>query len=214
MPWNRRLVKTDAARAKEELRGVGGDWFAVLGPLSDLDLVVQLDQDGDAIPVAPNVVYRFPFRRLFVTHAAGISPFTIISGKRGEEPALVAGPPLPNVFKNATPVNGGPGNDLWAPAAGKRIRLLRYCIEVSGNTSQAVAGSFLIEFYDQNLALPIFHRLYIPGAAGTNFGGWTTGWVDLGMGVLLSAADRVLRASLTGGLTSGVINVQMAGREE
>ena len=117
----------------------------------------------------------------------------------------------PGTFKTGKFTAAGSGV-LWTPTAGTSFRLMRYKIDVTGDAVAAAAGYIDLTFYDALTAMPLAETAYIPLAvAGTAF---TSGWVDLGNGILSALADNVLSMNLSGALTGGVVRVTVAGTEE
>ena len=101
---------------------------------------------------------------------------------------------------------------LWTPAAGKKFRLMRFQVDVTGGVTAAAAGDLDIVCYDGATATPIALSAYIPATVTGN--SWSSGWIDLANGVLSVAADNVLSINLSFALTAGVVRVTVAGTEE
>jgi hypothetical protein len=125
----------------------------------------------------------------------------------------------PNIIRSGTFTASG-NTALWTPNTGKKFRLMRYCINVPGNAYLGSAGVLDMKFQDASAdfltggvnASPL-HAIYLPAAAGTNFGGWTTGWVTLDNGYLSQAANNVLNFNLSAAMTNGAY-VTVVGTEE
>lgn len=119
-----------------------------------------------------------------------------------------------NIFKNVA-ANANGNTALWTPAAGKKFRLMRYCLAVTGNAAAAAAGTKTFSLFDGAAgAIGQAHAVFIPGAA-LNAGALYTGpWIDLGNGILSSAANNVLNVNLSAALTAGFCNVIACGTEE
>lgn len=120
---------------------------------------------------------------------------------------------VPLVAKSATATASG-DTALWTPAAGKKVRLMRYKVEVTGNASTTGGAVIDVVLRDATTALAASCSLYVPSAAGTSLGSYSTGWVDLGQGVLSAAANNVLNINLSAALTTGKVRVVCAGTEE
>lgn len=120
----------------------------------------------------------------------------------------------PDTFKTF-PVTASGNTAVWTPAAGKKFRLMRYCIAVTGNAAQSSAGVVTIKFQDGTTDVGLNHSAFVPATAGTTMGSdFNTGWVDLGNGILSAAANNVLNLNLTATLTNGNARVTVAGTEE
>lgn len=119
----------------------------------------------------------------------------------------------PNTFKTVSATAVG-NTAVWTPAAGKKFRLMRYMIQVTGNAAQATGGIFTVDLQDATTSTNITHSFFVPGTAGTSLAGLSTDWVDLGNGTLSSATNNVLNVNLSAALTSGVVRVVVCGTEE
>ena len=106
---------------------------------------------------------------------------------------------------------------LWTPAAGKKFRLIKYCLVVSGNAAMAAAGVNLISLADGGGG-PVpgtLVQLWLPNVAGTVLGGFAMPWIDFGPNGFLSAtANNVLNLNINTALTTGTINAIAIGTEE
>lgn len=119
----------------------------------------------------------------------------------------------PNVFKTATATASG-DTALWTPTSGKKFRLMRYIIHVTGGATLAAGADLDIVLRDATTALNLGHSLYVPTAAGTALGGFSTGWINLGNGPLSAANNNVLNVNLSAALTAGKVRVTCCGTEE
>lgn len=123
----------------------------------------------------------------------------------------------PNVFKGNTFTAAG-NNALWTPAAGKKFRLMKFRMVYLGNSAQAAAGALTALFYDgaaQIAGTAIGESSFVPAAALNTSGAlFASQWVDLGNGILSSAANNVLNVNLSTAFTAGGLVVQVAGTEE
>ncbi len=108
---------------------------------------------------------------------------------------------------------------LWTPTAGTFFRLMRYKIDVTADATRTTAGDLDIQFYQYDpvgltdTALPIAETVYIGAVAGT---AWSSGWVDLGNGILGTLVNNVLEINLNSALAllTGSVRVTVAGTEE
>lgn len=119
----------------------------------------------------------------------------------------------PTTFKTVTATGSG-DTALWTPTSGKKFRLLRYLIQVTGAATLASGADLDIVLRDATTALGLGHSLYVPTSAGTTLGGWSTGWINLGNGPLSAAANNVLNVNLSAALTAGKVRVTCCGTEE
>jgi hypothetical protein len=125
----------------------------------------------------------------------------------------------PNVFKTAQ-ANANGNTALWTPAAGKKFRLMRLLVEVPPNCIMAARGVVTISFQDGatpiNLAFDVWLGQTAPVEAAATIPPtlFTTDWIDLGQGVLSSAANNVLNINLSAALTGGNVRVTACGTEE
>lgn len=101
---------------------------------------------------------------------------------------------------------------LWTPAASKSFRLMRYMLTMTADAVQAAAGDLDIVFYDGLTAMPIAETRYV-NTTNANVD-YSTGWVDLGNGILSAAADNVLNVNLSSALTGGAFRILVCGTEE
>lgn len=119
----------------------------------------------------------------------------------------------PNVFKTATATASG-DTALWTPTSGKKFRLMRYIIHVTGGATLASGADLDIVLRDATTPLNLGHSLYVPAAAGTTLGGFSTGWINLGNGPLSTTNNNVLNINLSAALTAGKVRVTCCGTEE
>lgn len=119
----------------------------------------------------------------------------------------------PVIFKTVTATASG-NTTLWTPTSGKKFRLQRYRIEVSNGAAQSSGGDIDVTFQDATTDMNLGHTLYVPAAAATVVGAFSSGWIDLGNGVLSGAINRVLSVNLSAALTAGKLRVMVAGTEE
>lgn len=121
---------------------------------------------------------------------------------------------VPTTFKSAVATASG-NTAAWTPTSGKKFRIMRYCIDVTGDAATASGGALTVGLQDATTDLGLSRSVYVPATAGTTMGNhWTSGWVDLGNGKLSAAANNVLNVNLSAALTSGTVRVQACGTEE
>lgn len=120
----------------------------------------------------------------------------------------------PSAFQTAQATGAG-NTALWTPAAGKKFRLLRYLVEVTGNASFAVAAVLTITLFDGAAGVTnLVHDVYIPAIAGIIPGAnYNSGWIDLGNGVLSAAANNALNINLSAALATGNVRIIACGTE-
>lgn len=119
----------------------------------------------------------------------------------------------PSVFKTlATSTTGATA--LWTPTAGKKFRVMRYQIGLTGDAARAAAGNVTVKLQDSATDIGVSAALFVPNAAGTVLGGFVGPWMDLGNGFLSAAANNVLNLNLSSALTSGAVWVNVCGTEE
>lgn len=120
----------------------------------------------------------------------------------------------PNVARTTTMTIAGQSN-VWVPTAGRKFRLMRYKLTVTADAAMTPAGVQNLTFFDEAGAMPVSDSLYIPVAAVTSqMGAWSTGWCDLGNGILSAVTNNALKLNLSTALTSGQVRVQVCGIEE
>lgn len=118
------------------------------------------------------------------------------------------------VFRAAAATASG-STALWAPAAGKRFRLMRYRIDITDDATLAAGGRLTVSLLDGAASTAQNLIAFVPAAALDTAGLLaTTGWIDLGNGVLSAAANNVLNINLSAALTAGIVNVIACGTEE
>lgn len=119
----------------------------------------------------------------------------------------------PNVFRNVKASAAG-NAAIWSPQTGKRFVILGYEINVTSNAAAAAPGILDLTFIDGATNTQILYSCFVPGAAGTTFvDDSTTGYIPLGSGYISLAVGNVLSVNLSFALTSGVVQVQIYGKE-
>lgn len=119
----------------------------------------------------------------------------------------------PNVFKSLTTAAVGP-TALWTPGAGKKFRLMRFKIDVSSNAIAAAGAGKIIALLDNATNMNLDHSVFVPAAAVAVTPLLSTGWIDLGNGILSAAANNPLNVTLSTALTGGDVRIIAAGTEE
>jgi hypothetical protein len=119
----------------------------------------------------------------------------------------------PQIFKTVTATSSG-NTAVWTPATGKFFRIMRYRIEVTNSATQSSAGDIDIKFQDATTDIGIANSLYVPNAIDAGTGSYSTGWIDLGNGILSTSANNVLNLNLSAALTAGKVRVLVCGIEE
>lgn len=104
---------------------------------------------------------------------------------------------------------------VWTPAAGKKFRLMRYIIQITGDATVAAAGRVLVRWMDGAVSMGTGVLAWVPNVALNNGSViWSTGWVDLGNGYLSVAANNLLNLDLSVALTAGAVSALAIGTEE
>ena len=121
----------------------------------------------------------------------------------------------PRTFKSAVATASG-NTAVWTPATGKKFRLMRFMLVLTDEAAQGVAGDITVKFQDATTDIGISLPVYVPAAAiAAPIGeAWTSGWIDLGNGIVSAAANNVLNLNLSAALTAGTFGVLVAGTEE
>lgn len=120
----------------------------------------------------------------------------------------------PNVLKTAKATASG-DTAVWTPASGKKFRVMRYSIQITADAATAAGGVLDIVLRDATTAIGAGLSVFVPAVAGTTFGTTnSTGWCEIGNGILSSTADNVLNVNLSAALTSGTVRVVVSGTEE
>lgn len=129
-------------------------------------------------------------------------------------PATLSQQRTPNIFKTVQATASG-NTALWTPTAGKKFRLMRFMVQITGNAIAAVAGVLTVSFQDSTTAIGIAMDGFIPTSAATPATeDFISPWVDLGNGFLSAAANNVLNVNLSFALTGGNVRITVAGTEE
>jgi hypothetical protein len=113
----------------------------------------------------------------------------------------------PSVFRGSQFSAAG-ANVVWMPPSTKKVRLMKYKIEVSADATITGGAAPINLQWAQQLGtvvgsllpysseLPYTHRLVVPSAAQSSFLGYDSGWIDLGNGALSPTAGRALQMGI------------------
>jgi hypothetical protein len=123
----------------------------------------------------------------------------------------------PSIFKSATAAASG-STALWTPAAGKKVRLMRFKIQITGDSNIAAATKLTVKLLDAAVDIGVGHIVNIPATAtllATSVNdGYDSGWIILDNGYLSVLANNVLNINLSSALAGGLVNVIACGTEE
>ena len=107
------------------------------------------------------------------------------------------------------------GATVWTPAVGKKFRLMKFKIQVTGNASLAAAAVVNIRLQDAAAGMNLDHQVFIGNVAGAGLLDYDSGWITLDNGILSAAANNALQFNLSGAtLATGQVNVIAFGTEE
>lgn len=197
------FVALDTAEVQAEITGGRGGGAAgqALSVAITSPLLRALADNGDAVAASSSANNLAVNARQYIFNGTGYDRWR-----------------LPSVFRTATATAAG-NTAVWTPPAGKKFRLMRYRLVVTGNAAQAAGGTFNIELRDgaSNVVsgsnLPA-ESVAVPVAAGSAGVLLDTGWCDLGNGLLGTTAAQALNVNLSAALTGGAVRVYVAGTEE
>lgn len=115
----------------------------------------------------------------------------------------------PVIFRGGQIGGTGAGAQLmWQPQSGLKPRLMKYCIEAGEDCTLGTKGPVNLSFaFGPGVAsankqalnnTPVYnHRFVIPSTAlATSFDGYQSNWVDLGNGIVSTAANQPLYAGI------------------
>jgi hypothetical protein len=119
----------------------------------------------------------------------------------------------PTVFKTASATASG-NTALWTPASGNKFRLMRFMVQITGNSTTASGAVVTVSFQDSASATNIAMDAFVPSASLGTGDDFISPWVDLGNGFLSAAANNVLNINLSSALTGGNVRVTVCGTEE
>jgi hypothetical protein len=103
---------------------------------------------------------------------------------------------------------------VWTPTTGKKFRIMRLMILLTGQATQTSSGTLTVSFQDNTTDLGISVPIYVPALALNALGDAAPIWIDLGNGALSATANSVLNVNLSAALTAGVVAVIALGMEE
>jgi hypothetical protein len=120
----------------------------------------------------------------------------------------------PTVFKRITVTATG-STAIWTPGTGNKFRLLAYRIQITADSTLAVAGRLTVSLLDSAADIAQDLVIAVPAAGLTVGDDYDSGWTQLGnFGILSAAANNALNVNLSAALTNGLVNVIVAGVEE
>lgn len=119
----------------------------------------------------------------------------------------------PSIFKTASAAASG-NTAVWTPTSGKKFRLMRFMVQVTGNSTTASGVVVTISFQDSASAMNIAMDVFVPTTSLGTGDDFVGPWVDLGNGFLSAAANNVLNINLSAALATGNVRVTCCGTEE
>src|SRR5574340_1320349 len=139
----------------------------------------------------------------------------VVPGGYTDGAETFASPRFPNIFKTASVTATG-NTALWTPTSGKKFRLLRFLVILTGNATLGAAAVLTVKFQDATTDIGLSFDMYVPTSAGTNAGdAFVSPWVDIGpLGYISTTANNVLNVNLSAALTAGNVRVTAIGTEE
>lgn len=149
----------------------------------------------------------------------GVVNYAVTDGTTGGQTAALR---TPNVFKTVSvPATASGNTALWTPTAGKKFRLMRYCIFAT-NLGATAATVITILFQDSVTGITVgTYDILLPAAATSTavlVGGnvQVSHWVDLGNGYLSVAANNVLNVNVSATVAgaTGSFRYNVCGTEE
>lgn len=177
---------------------------------------LQLTGHNGPLPPSMNIPQKvqghFNPNDTFTPGSVGMQSHSLPYGFRGLAEGTWDRLRTPTTYKVAFASSSG-NTAVWTPASGRKVRLMRYKLSVPGNAYTNQAGSIFATFYDGPSGLVMQENFWLPGSSASVFGGWQSGWIDLGNGILSAAADRVLYMNLSAPVT-GNLMVMVCGTEE
>ena len=121
---------------------------------------------------------------------------------------------IANIIKTSPLITTVAATTIWTPSASRRFRLMGYRITLSANAAQAVAGIVTLTFNDNVTAIGLSEDIFVPSAAGTTIGLFSTPWTMLGNGYLSTTQANTLNVTLNTAITTGGARVICIGTEE
>lgn len=203
--------------------GGGHSWTAG-GELVTITLLGVVLEDGDEIPApaepTPPAVVVSGLSTVFVEgiHGSGsdaIPPGSVVNVFAEQALYNPAGNVFerartPTTFKTVTTAGGGTVA-LWAPAAGKRFRLMGAVFTII-NASAAAPANGIAKFVDSATDVGLSFDYGVAGAAVVS--NQVIPLALPGNGYLSAVADNVLNLNTSAALTAGAIRVAVWGTEE
>lgn len=120
-----------------------------------------------------------------------------------------------NVVKTVSATSSG-STALWTPTSGKKFRIMRFNMGVTSNANLSAGAVVTISLFDANTPTAAIQSVWIPTTSVATGAPplLTTGWIDLGNGILSATADNVLNVSLSATLAAGAVRIIVCGTEE
>lgn len=122
-------------------------------------------------------------------------------------------PRTPTTFKTVQATASG-NTALWTPTTGKKFRLMRFKVQITGNATLGGAAVLSVGLQDATTDIGVTHDVYVPAAALNTMTGYDSGWINLGNGKISAAANNVLNVNLSAAITAGNARVIVCGTEE
>lgn len=185
----------------------GGSAGIINGRLS-APMVVVGASSGVGNQGALNIIIQSNGSGAFAADA--VVQYAVTDGTTGGQASAIR---TPNKFFTVQATASG-NTALWTPTSGKKFRVMRYKMSVTGNATLAAGAVLTITLEDSSTALAFVEDVYVPAttfAVGSDYIG---PWVDLGNGFLSAAANQVLNVNLSSALTAGNVRVVCCGTEE
>jgi hypothetical protein len=124
-----------------------------------------------------------------------------------------AGIRTPTTFHTVQATASG-NTAVWTPTTGKKFRLMRLMVQITGNATITSGAVLTVSFQDSTTATNIAIDSYIPASALTAADDFVSPWIDLGNGYLSAAANNVLNVNLSSALAAGNARIFVCGTEE
>lgn len=126
--------------------------------------------------------------------------------------AVVARTPV--IYKSTTATASG-NTAVWTPTTGKKFRLMRFLLTMPSDVAKAAGADVAITFQDSATDMGLKLSVFVPAVAvTTGNGAWSSGWIDLGNGILSATINNVLNINLGAAITTSGITCMAAGTEE
>jgi hypothetical protein len=128
----------------------------------------------------------------------------------------------PSIFKSVA-FTTATSTAVWTPTS-KKFRLMRFKIILTSNCSLSAGAVVSISLNDGGTAFGggsnttnngIAFSVFVPTTAVTSgFGGFETGWIDLGNGYLSTTSGNALNIAISTALATGSVSIVVCGTEE